>query len=325
MTHAPADQAVRDRVARDFDTTFLLEAGAGTGKTTVLVSRILALVRTGRTTLDRIVAITFTEKAAGELKLRLREGIEDALERTQQEDERQRLLTAATDLERAPVSTIHAFAAALLRERPFEAGLDPGFQVAAEIAGERVLDDAWDAWFDQSMAKADPTLLRALTLGLKISDLRAAAVRMAHERDVLGSPQTRPPYAATSLKQRLGGAIATLQPLKARCTNTDDAAYQQIERLEAFKARADRADGLALERLLRELYVDARRGKQDNWSPAQACKDAKKELQALKDAQASYAKAGDADLAWALRDRLREFLEAYEARKQQRVFAEASG
>jgi ATP-dependent helicase/nuclease subunit A len=125
MTRPPADQAVRDRVVRDFDTTFLLEAGAGTGKTTVLVSRILALVRTGRATLDRIVAITFTEKAAGELKLRLREGIEDALERTQQEDERQRLLAAATDLERAPVSTIHAFAAALLRERPFEAGLDP--------------------------------------------------------------------------------------------------------------------------------------------------------------------------------------------------------
>jgi ATP-dependent helicase/nuclease subunit A len=58
MTRPPADQAVRDRVVRDFDTTLLLEAGAGTGKTTVLVSRILALIQTGRATLDRIVAIT---------------------------------------------------------------------------------------------------------------------------------------------------------------------------------------------------------------------------------------------------------------------------
>ena len=118
-----ADQAVRDRVVRDFDTTFLLEAGAGTGKTTVLVSRILALVRTGRATLDRIVAITFTEKAAGELKLRLREGIEDALETHEgTRTSAQRLLAAATDLERAPVSTIHAFAAgaprASARSRP---------------------------------------------------------------------------------------------------------------------------------------------------------------------------------------------------------------
>jgi ATP-dependent exoDNAse (exonuclease V) beta subunit len=79
MTRPPADQAVRDRVVTDFDTTFLLEAGAGTGKTTVLISRILAMVKRGRATLDRIVAMTLTEKAAGELKLRLREGLEDAL------------------------------------------------------------------------------------------------------------------------------------------------------------------------------------------------------------------------------------------------------
>ena len=59
----------------DFDTTFLLEAGAGTGKTTVLVGRLVNLVRHGPTTLDRIVAITFTEKAAGELKLRLRDAL----------------------------------------------------------------------------------------------------------------------------------------------------------------------------------------------------------------------------------------------------------
>ena len=106
---APADQAVRDRVVRDFDTTFLLEAGAGTGKTTVLVARILALVRSGRATLDRIVAITFTEKAAGELKLRLRDEIEQAIETRATRPERERLLAATHDLERAPVSTIHAF------------------------------------------------------------------------------------------------------------------------------------------------------------------------------------------------------------------------
>src|SRR5678815_3880870 len=104
MTHAPADQAVRNRVVRDFDTTLLLEAGAGTGKTTVLVSRILALVRSGRATLDRIVATTFTEKAAGELKLRLREEIEKALGATKDDTERQRLRAATSDIERAPVS-----------------------------------------------------------------------------------------------------------------------------------------------------------------------------------------------------------------------------
>ena len=150
----PPDQPTRARVLRDFDTTLLLEAGAGTGKTTVLVSRILALVRSGRAP-----AITFTEKAAGELKLRLREEIEAAIDEAKSDEERDRLKAASFDLERAPVSTIHAFAAGLLRERPFEAGLDPGFQVAAEIAGERVLEDTWEAWFDARMAEADPTLI----------------------------------------------------------------------------------------------------------------------------------------------------------------------
>src|SRR6185503_7305328 len=104
MTRPPGDQDTRDRVVRDFDTTFLLEAGAGTGKTTVLVSRVLALVRSGRATLDRIVAITFSEKAAGELKLRLREEIEEALGVARDDTERQRLRAAASDIERAPVS-----------------------------------------------------------------------------------------------------------------------------------------------------------------------------------------------------------------------------
>ena len=66
------DQVARERIASDLDTTLVVEAAAGTGKTTALVNRIVSILRAGRTTLDRIVAVTFTEKAAGEMKLRLR-------------------------------------------------------------------------------------------------------------------------------------------------------------------------------------------------------------------------------------------------------------
>ena len=101
------------------------------------------------------------------------------------------------------------------------------------------------------MAEADATLLRALTLGLKIDDLQKAARHDGPRARRPGPARSRgrrsPP---TSLRDRLREAVATLQPLKPRCTNTDDDAYQQIVRLEAFLARADRADGLALERLL---------------------------------------------------------------------------
>ena len=71
-----ADSGARDLIANALDDTLVVEAAAGTGKTTELVKRILRILSTGRTTVDRIVAVTFTEKAAGELKLRLREALE---------------------------------------------------------------------------------------------------------------------------------------------------------------------------------------------------------------------------------------------------------
>jgi ATP-dependent exoDNAse (exonuclease V) beta subunit len=73
-----ADVEARRRILTDFGTTLFVEAAAGTGKTSVLVGRIVALICAGISTLDRIVAVTFTEKAAGEMKLRLRSEIERA-------------------------------------------------------------------------------------------------------------------------------------------------------------------------------------------------------------------------------------------------------
>ena len=101
MSELP-DQKIRNLAATDLATSYLVEAAAGTGKTTLLVSRLLAAVRAG-VRLTEVAAITFTEKAAGELKERLRAELEKA-----------HLAQALEDLERAQVSTIHAFCAWLL-------------------------------------------------------------------------------------------------------------------------------------------------------------------------------------------------------------------
>jgi hypothetical protein len=61
-----ADDDARRRILTEFGTSFFVEAAAGTGKTTALVGRIVGLLRSGAGTLDKIVAVTFTEKAAGE-------------------------------------------------------------------------------------------------------------------------------------------------------------------------------------------------------------------------------------------------------------------
>ena len=75
-TLVDADQ--RRIIREELDVNLVVEAAAGTGKTTELVQRIIAVLASGRASVERLVAVTFTEKAAGELKLRLRAGIEQA-------------------------------------------------------------------------------------------------------------------------------------------------------------------------------------------------------------------------------------------------------
>lgn len=73
-----ADHATRERLLDDLDATFFVEAGAGTGKTTLVVGRIVNLVAAGRVRIEELAAITFTEAAAAELRDRVREGLERA-------------------------------------------------------------------------------------------------------------------------------------------------------------------------------------------------------------------------------------------------------
>src|SRR5690348_10815127 len=115
------DKDQRIRIETEFDTTFFVEAAAGAGKTTALVGRIVAMILRGRGSLATTVAVTFTEKAAGEMKLRLRLEIERARSGFKGL-ERARLDQALEELELARIGTIHSFCADILRERPIEAG-----------------------------------------------------------------------------------------------------------------------------------------------------------------------------------------------------------
>ena len=116
----------RDLIRTALDDTLIVEAAAGTGKTTELVARIVLLIQSGRARITEIVAVTFSEKAAGELKLRLREELERArIDSSRTTLESERLDRAVLEFEEAHISTIHGFCAELLRERPVEARIDP--------------------------------------------------------------------------------------------------------------------------------------------------------------------------------------------------------
>ncbi|HLY39552.1 MAG TPA: UvrD-helicase domain-containing protein, partial [Candidatus Binatia bacterium] len=155
---ALADQPARDRIRDDLDTTLVVEAASGTGKTTELVTRMVALLTAGRARLDQMVAVTFTDAAAGELKLRLRRAIEEA----RRARPGAALDDALRQLEEARIGTIHAFCADLLRERPVEARVDPMFAVAPREVADGLLDRAFERWFEEQLQRGGEATRRIL-------------------------------------------------------------------------------------------------------------------------------------------------------------------
>src|SRR5438046_6344329 len=157
-----SDAEARAAIRASLGEARVVEAAAGTGKTTELVNRILRVIETGAATMDQIAAVTFTEKAAGELKLRLREALEVSRTRAKDADVRKRLDAALESLEEAHVNTIHGFCAELIRERPVEARVDPLFAVLTDPQAEHLYMRAFQAWLQQALANPSEGLRRAL-------------------------------------------------------------------------------------------------------------------------------------------------------------------
>ncbi|MGH7507464.1 MAG: UvrD-helicase domain-containing protein, partial [Longimicrobiales bacterium] len=124
------DAAARAAIVTRLESNILVEAGAGAGKTRAMVGRMIALVR-GGVSIERIAAVTFTRKAAAELRERLQTALEAdlaAVRATDDLDRITRLDAALRAIDRGFAGTIHSFCARLLRERAIDARLDPGFR-----------------------------------------------------------------------------------------------------------------------------------------------------------------------------------------------------
>src|SRR3979409_1971595 len=140
------EQAV---AAHTLDCHLSVTAGPGSGKTFVLVERYLEILRTKKVSVDNIVAITFTNRAANEMRQRVREKI-DALLRTTTGNERQTWLRHKRALEGAVITTIHGFCSRLLHEFPVEANIDPQFMLLDEHQAAMMLE----AVVEESLAEA---------------------------------------------------------------------------------------------------------------------------------------------------------------------------
>lgn len=184
----PSDQAARDRIASDLGTTFLVEAGAGSGKTQSLVGRLIAVLRSGRAAIETLAAVTFTRKAAAELRGRFQVGLERARIEEKDPAARARLDAALQNLERSFIGTIHSFCSRLLRERPVEAGIDPEFRELEEHEDRVLLEKCWDEYLARARLENEAALRGLEAAGLEPEDLEAAFTVLAGFPDVEAVP-----------------------------------------------------------------------------------------------------------------------------------------
>jgi len=223
----------RELITRELDKTLIVEAAAGTGKTTELVGRIVALIAQRRAAIGQIVAVTFSEKAAGELKLRLREELERARSKAGADAAASALLDAAVhDFEEAHISTIHTFCADLLRERPVEARVDPAFAVLTDTQADQLFGEVFSAWLHEQLGKPDEGVRRSLRRPVKwrfdednedgpIERLRQAARGLREWRDH-DAPWRRPSYDRQASIRSLMAQLKAYADLTAKPIKRDD-------------------------------------------------------------------------------------------------------
>jgi ATP-dependent helicase/nuclease subunit A len=336
MSVVLADQHARDLISSALDETLVVEAAAGTGKTTELVKRILRVIETGRAEVTSLVAVTFTEKAAGELKLRLRQELEDARANAGDAIARRRLEEALTKLEEAHVSTIHGFCGDLLRERPVEAGVDPMFTVLSEAQARRLYDEAFSAWFQETLKNPPEGVRRSLRRTSRrgwggdidedgpVERLRRAGWELAEWRDFRAGWR-RPEFDRARHVRALANAVHAFAAISAQGSARDNlfidtAAARRTSdelRLVLDAGDLDAAEALLVDLSKNRDFTRARKGSGAYYGKTASRSQVQDGHKQLAAALIEFTADADADLAALLREELRGSIDRYQALKAQ--------
>jgi ATP-dependent helicase/nuclease subunit A len=186
------DRESRLRIHEELLENILVEAGAGSGKTQMLAERMAAGVAAGVYQVEHMAAVTFTRKAASELRGRFHLALERELvmacaaspDRPADLERIGRLRSALSNLERFFAGTIHSFCARLLRERPVESGVSPGFTELDEVQDLELRQRAWREFITNARAAGDPDMMALLVADIRPKDLDSAFATICDNEDV---------------------------------------------------------------------------------------------------------------------------------------------
>ena len=281
------DQQARDRIGQETHENQFVQAGAGSGKTRSLVTRVTTLVLRDGIRLTNIAAVTFTEKAGAELRDRLREEFEKVWRSTDvPEDQREQAAEALDDLDSAAIGTLHSFAQQILSLHPIEAGLPPLPEVLDEVASSIAFETRWAAL--QRELLDDPLMagrvVLALAAGVKLDHLRSVARAFGADWDLIEDRvlPSGPPNRSTPEVAHLAERAAHLASRAAECSDTED---KFLPYLAALGAWGESLTGTGGDRelyaaLLRAKALKFQYGKAGSWGGRLAeLKEACKELQ----------------------------------------------
>jgi ATP-dependent helicase/nuclease subunit A len=235
------DASSRDTIRTALDVNILVEAGAGSGKTQMLAERMAAGVAFGAYRIEHMAAVTFTRKAASELRGRF----QGALEKLLQEDGEgapldsegvARVRSALSNLERFFAGTIHAFCARLLWERPVESGVAPGFSELDEVQDLDLRRRAWRDFIASTRSAGDPDMLALLATGVRPGDLDGAFETLCLHDDVEFPPGDSQPPLVAPAKASLEAFWKGLQRLLPASID-DDTTCEIQKRARTFRTQ----------------------------------------------------------------------------------------
>ncbi len=279
------DAAARERIERDTSSTLFVNAGAGSGKTTALVSRVYSLVIEDEISLRNIAAVTFTEKAGAELRDRLRTRFEEA----RRNSEKLAADVALDDLDSAPIGTLHSFAQRILSEHPIDAGLPPLVEVLDEVGSSIAFEERWqdtqrELLDDDSIARP---LLLAMAAGLELKHVRSLMLAMGRDWDmlethILGHPRPSSYFPDLGIFRH---KIREVLDLRNECTKpAQDKLIRFFDPVEKLRDELDRApdEETRLSVLQRFAALTFNYGARGNWTRSpDVIKSEAKELPAL--------------------------------------------
>ena len=282
MSTSIVDQATRDRVSLEgLDQTLFVEAGAGTGKTSQLVERIVNLVLVRGVSLARIAAITFTEAAAAELQSRIRVRFEEEAARavaSGDEERLQRCRTAIDEADLAAISTLHGFASRLLGEFAVDAGLPPRVHVLDEVSSQLAQEHRWERFVDALYDDPanEEVLVRAALVGIALearwqgqATLKDVAAEFSQNWDrIEAMAHDVPPLLGPVDFTAFDAAVAEVLAVPGRCSDVDDRFYVHLTRtvLPEMEAIASMEDpGRKLRAVCTADWSTGRGGKKGAW------------------------------------------------------------